>query len=80
LPQDAVLNPGAAVVTSGHGGVFPPNLPVGTVSEGKGGIYNIAPAADMGRVTYVRLVDFNLQGGAFNPLATKIEAESKNKK
>lgn len=80
LPQDAVLSPGASVVTSGHGGVFPPNLPVGAVIEGKGGVYSIAPAADLGRVNVVRLVDFNLQGGAFNPLAARIEAETKNKK
>ena len=27
LPQDAILTAGANVVSSGHGGVFPPNLP-----------------------------------------------------
>ena len=80
LPQDAILSPGANVVTSGHGGVFPPNLPVGAVVEGNHGVYSIAPAADLGRINYVRLVDFNLQGGAFNALATKIETETKNKK
>ena len=80
LPQDAVLNPGAKVVTSGHGGVFPPNLPVGAVIEGGHGVYSLAPAADLGRINYVRLVDFNLQGGAFNSVTTKIDAEDKNKK
>lgn len=80
LPQDAVLSPGAAVVTSGHGGVFPPNLPVGSVIEGSRGAYSIAPAADLGRVNYVRLVDFHLQGGAFNPVASRVEAETKSKK
>jgi rod shape-determining protein MreC len=80
LPQDAVLASGAAVVTSGHGGVFPPNLPVGSVVETSRGVYSIVPAADLGRINYVRLVDFNLQGGVFNPLAAKIEAGSKAKK
>lgn len=80
LPTDAVLNAGASVVTSGHGGVFPPNLPVGAVVDGGHGVYNLAPAADLGRVNYVRLVDFNLQGGAMNPLAAKIEADTKSKK
>jgi rod shape-determining protein MreC len=80
LPQDAILTPGASVVTSGHGGVFPPNLPVGTVVEGAHGAYSLAPAADLGRINYVRLVDFNLQGGAFNPLAAKVDAETKTKK
>jgi rod shape-determining protein MreC len=80
LPQDAVLTPGAKVVTSGHGGVFPPNLPVGLVVENSHGFYSIATAADLGRINYVRLVDFNLQGGDFNPVAAKIDAETKNKK
>ncbi len=80
LPQDAILTPGASVVTSGHGGVFPPNLPVGAVVDNNHGNYSIVPAADLGRVNYVRLVDFNLQGGAFNPLAAKIDAETKSKK
>lgn len=80
LPTDAILSPGASVVTSGHGGVFPPNLPVGAVIEGSHGVYSVAPAADLGRINYVRLVDFNLQGGAVNTLATRIEAETKNKK
>lgn len=80
LPRDAVLNQGTKVVTSGHGGVFPPNLPVGEVNVLSPTSYGVVPAADIGRVNYVRLVDFNLQGGSFNPLATKIETENKSKK
>jgi len=75
LPQDAVLNPGARVITSGHGGIFPPGLPVGTVSTTTHGVTSIMPLADLGRINYVQLVDFNLKGGAFNPLAAKVEAE-----
>ncbi|MFY9287549.1 MAG: rod shape-determining protein MreC [Alphaproteobacteria bacterium] len=77
LPQDAVLTPGARVMTSGHGGVFPPNLPVGSVQDLGHGTYGIVSAADLGRINYVRLVDFNLKGGTFNPVANKIQAESK---
>jgi rod shape-determining protein MreC len=72
LPQDTTLMSGVRVVTSGHGGVFPPNLPVGSVTEIAHGNYGIVPAADLGRITYVRLVDFNLKGGNFNPIAGKI--------
>ena len=75
-----MLANGGQVVTSGHGGVFPPNLPVGLVSDNGGGSYSIAPAADLGRVDYVRLVDFNLSGGNFNPLAARIEAETRGAK
>jgi rod shape-determining protein MreC len=77
LPQDAVLNPGARVVTSGHGGIFPPSLPIGTVAESARGGYAVVPAADLGRISYVRLVDFSLKGGAFNPIQSKVEAEPK---
>jgi rod shape-determining protein MreC len=77
LPPDAVLNAGAHIVTSGHGGVFPPDLPVGVVAEAGRGTYSVVPSADLGRINYVRLVDFNLKGGAFNPIQTRIEAEQK---
>jgi len=72
LPHDAVIGAGSRVVTSGHGGIFPPGLPVGMVAESTHGTTSIVPAADLGRISYVRLVDFNLKGGAFNPLATKV--------
>jgi rod shape-determining protein MreC len=77
LPPDAMLNPGARVITSGHGGVFPPGLPVGVVTAAARGVYGVTPVADLGRINYVRLVDFNLQGGSFNPLQTDIESGNK---
>jgi rod shape-determining protein MreC len=79
MPRDANSNDGAHIVTSGHGGVFPPNLPVGTLQQSANGIYMVTPSADLGRVTYVRLVDFDLKGGAFNSIETKLQAESKKK-
>ncbi len=81
LPQDASPQTGALVLTSGHGGVFPPNLPVGRVVVGHDrGDYRIVSTADMGRIDYVRLVDFSLRGGDFNPLAAKIDADTNNRK
>lgn len=79
LPQDAVLNSGARVVTSGHGGVFPSNIVLGTVRDTGHGTYAVVPAADLGRVNYVRLVDFNLKGGTFNPIANKLQAEAQKR-
>jgi len=79
LARDASVPDGAHVVTSGHGGIFPPNLPVGTLKEVARGIFAVLPTADLGRVTYVRLVDFGLEGGAFNPIETRVRAESKKK-
>jgi rod shape-determining protein MreC len=79
MPRDAAAADGARVVTSGHGGVFPPNLPVGILQESSRGVYSVAPAADLGRVTYVRLVDFDLKGGNFNSIEAKMQAEGKKK-
>ncbi len=79
MPRDAASGEGAHVVTSGHGGIFPPNLPVGTLQANDHGVYAITPAADLGRVTYVRLVDFDLKGGTFNSIESKMRAESKKK-
>jgi len=77
LPQDALLSNGTRVVTSGHGGVFPPNLPIGAVMETSHNVHSVIPLADLGRINYVKLVDFNLKGGMFNPVAAKIQAETK---
>jgi rod shape-determining protein MreC len=79
MPRDAAASDGARVVTSGHGGVFPPNLPVGVLQETSRGVYTVVPSADLGRLTYVRLVDFDLKGGAFNSIESKMQAESKKK-
>ncbi|MDD5585494.1 MAG: rod shape-determining protein MreC, partial [Alphaproteobacteria bacterium] len=76
LPQDAVLQPGVRVMTSGHGGVFPPDLPVGVVTSTERGVYEITPLASLGRINQVRLIDFHLKGGAFNPMTDRIEASA----
>lgn len=73
LPQDAEVREGDRVMTSGHGGIFPPNLPVGVVSKTAHGFVEIAPLASMGRINQVRLIDFNLAAGAVNPMAEKID-------
>lgn len=79
MPRDAAPHDGMHVVTSGHGGIFPPNLPIGLLFEDRRGGFGAEPSADLGRVTYVRLVDFDLKGGVFNPISTKVNAESKKK-
>jgi rod shape-determining protein MreC len=79
LPHDATPLRGSRVFTSGHGGIFPPNLPIGTVTETSRGVYGLTPAADLGRINYVRLVDFHLKGGMFNPMASSIDVETKKR-
>ncbi len=62
LPNDAEVAPGDRIVTSGHGGVFPPGLPVGAVaSTGEEGI-RVQPFADWDRMEYLRLADYEAPG------------------
>jgi len=56
LPRDAQVTVGARVVTSGHGGVLMPGLPVGVVSSITDGVVRVQPLADLGRIEYVRLI------------------------
>jgi rod shape-determining protein MreC len=68
LPKDFVPEVGAQLLTSGHGGVFPPQLPVGVVASAVHGEVRVTPLADLTQVNYVRLVDFGLAGGSINTL------------
>lgn len=62
LPQDAVVEPGDRVVTSGHGGGFPPGIPVGVISAtGEVGV-EIQPFVDPARLEIVRVLDYGLDG------------------
>lgn len=56
-PADTEMEVGARVITSGHGGIFPPGLPIGRIEKSAGGDYFVRPFADMNRVTYVRVLD-----------------------
>ncbi len=60
-------------MTSGHGGAFPPGVPVGrVVSVGESGV-RVAPFADADRLEFVQLMDFGL-GGILNTGETALEA------
>ncbi len=68
LPPDAAIQAGERVVTSGHGGQFPPGIPVGVVaSVGERGV-RVQPNVDLARVEHLQLVDFNLPGTETDPL------------
>ncbi|MBM3275055.1 MAG: rod shape-determining protein MreC [Candidatus Sericytochromatia bacterium] len=53
---------GDRLMTSGHGGVFPPGLPVGIVVAVNDGIVRVKPFVEFHRLDHVRLVDFGLSG------------------
>jgi rod shape-determining protein MreC len=58
LPQGAVVAPGDRIVTSGHGGILPPRLPIGVVVAVNDGAIVVEPFVDRSRLEFVRAVDF----------------------
>lgn len=58
LPPAAQVAAGDRVVTSGDGGVLPPDLPVGTVSTVADGVIRVQPLADLDRLEFVRVLRF----------------------
>lgn len=47
---------GDVVVTSGHGGVFPPDLPVGVIAAVDGGAVRVRPYAQLDRLRFLSIV------------------------
>ncbi|MDA0655255.1 MAG: rod shape-determining protein MreC [Proteobacteria bacterium] len=62
LPANTVFAKGERIVTSGHGGVFPPGLPVGVVIHANESAVVIQPFVQGEKVEFVRLMDFGLSG------------------
>jgi len=62
LPRNASVSPGQRVVTSGHGGMLPPGLPVGEVVEMADGVIRVRPFVDWHSLEYMRVLDFTLPG------------------
>lgn len=57
LPPDGEVEEGMRIVTSGHGGLFPPGLPIGRIIKKEDGAYAVSLFSDLGAVTYVRILD-----------------------
>ncbi len=62
LTANTGIRRGDRIVTSGHGGVFPPGLPVGVIASVGPGEVRIEPFAKHHKLEYLRLVDFGLDG------------------
>ncbi len=63
LPDGVTAAQGDRLVTSGHGGLFAPGLPVGIVvsaggDQDSGHAAHVQPFADLRRLDYVQLIDF----------------------
>ncbi len=69
LPGNGAVKIGDRVVTGGAEGVFPPDLPVGTVASIDGNTVRVAPFAALARLDYLRVVDLGLSAFLPQPVA-----------
>lgn len=60
LPRDITPTIGERVVTSGHGGIFPAGLPIGTVASVHGSTVKIDPLENAEALDIVRIVDYSV--------------------
>jgi rod shape-determining protein MreC len=60
LAAGTEIRPGDHVVTSGHGGVFPPGLPVGVVTQAGESALRVQPFVDWAHMEFLRLADYEL--------------------
>lgn len=76
MPPDETANIGDQILTSGMGGIFPPDLPVGRVREITAlGEIKIEPAANLNRLNYVSVIEYEI---ASFPVLNQAEANAQN--
>jgi len=59
LKRRGRVTPGERILTSGHGGVFPPGIPIGVVSSAHDGGNRVLPFVRDDLLEFVRIVDFH---------------------
>ena len=62
LASNSPISVGDRVLTSGHGGVFPPGLVIGIVAEASEARVTIQPAVPLSRVSEARVLDYGVNG------------------
>lgn len=67
LPPGAEIKAGERVVTSGHGGLLPPGLPVGTIVDNGDGLFTVQTYSDRTKLDMVRVLQYLFP--------TKVEAQ-----
>lgn len=80
LAPGALVSQGDRIVTSGHGGAFPPGLPVGVVASVSDKGISIEPYVDRSRVSHLRILDYGLTGIVEAPPAEGAAITSHGKK
>lgn len=59
LPLNGKVAPGDRIITSGHGGLLPPGLPIGVVRSVEGDDIRIQPFVERDRVEFVSAINFD---------------------
>ncbi len=62
LPDNTPISTGDRIVTSGHGGVYPPGLAVGTVSEVSDTTVSVQPFVESSRLNQAVILDYGVDG------------------
>ena len=55
--KDSGISIGARIVTSGHDGILPANIPIGIITDIDHDIIYVTPLADMERIHYVQIIN-----------------------
>ena len=62
LPDNSPISRGDRIVTSGHGGVYPPGLVVGTVAQATDSTVRVKPFVDWSKLNQAVILDYGLDG------------------
>ena len=62
LPNNVKLKEGSVVQTSGHGGLLPSGLPIGTVVKNASERYFVKPSIDLNLIDYVQILLWQANG------------------
>ena len=58
--SDSLMAVGDRIVTSGHGGLLPPDIPIGHIAEINGSSALVSSLVDWDRLDYIRVLDYRL--------------------
>lgn len=72
FPPEAAPQVGERLMTSGVGGLFPPSLPVGVISEIKNGVIKVQPLANLGQLEMVQILDPGTSPDLLSPESTQV--------
>ena len=62
LPDNSPVSPGDRIVTSGHGGVYPPGLAVGTVAQASEAVVSVQPFVSISQLNQAVILDYGVDG------------------